>query len=102
MQVDLASRPQDLGFLFAVTLVGSWTVLIANKAVEGKETDLTARRIVQLVLGVLLGLFAMFLAGWMLVEPSSPGRVLVELPWSHHRDGRPGWTRCLDTRPTSD
>ena len=31
MQVDLTRRPQELGYLFAMTLLGSWTVLAANK-----------------------------------------------------------------------
>jgi len=76
-QVDLARRPQDVGFLFALTLAGSWTVMAANKAAEGREGDLTARRMIQLAVGALLGLFASLLAGWMLVEPTHPGGVLV-------------------------
>jgi serine/threonine protein kinase len=80
-QVDLARRPQDLGFLFALTLAGSWTALVANKVAEGREVDTTARRLVQLTIGVAVGLFAWLLAGWMLVEPSAPGSALVRLPW---------------------
>ena len=48
MQVDLTRRPQDLGYLFATTLAGSWLVLGANKFAEGSEKgNLNARRLVQ-------------------------------------------------------
>jgi serine/threonine protein kinase len=72
MQVDLTRRPQDLGYLFVMTLASSWVVLAANKAVEAKETDATARRIGQLILGLLIGLIGQFLASWMMVDPAVP------------------------------
>ncbi len=72
MQVDLTRRPQDLGYLFAMTMLGTWTVLASNKFVEGKEGDLTFRRVIQLVVGAVLGLLSAFLSGWMLVDPSTP------------------------------
>ena len=83
MQVDLTRRPQDLGYLFAMTMLGSWTVLAGNKLAEEKEGDLTARRVIQLVVGIVLGLFAALLSNWMLVE-SPGGSVLVDLPWSRN------------------
>ena len=70
IQVDLGRRPQDLGYLFAMTMIGSWAVLIANKPAEGKESNLTARRIVQLLVGAGLGVVASVLSGWMMVEPA--------------------------------
>jgi eukaryotic-like serine/threonine-protein kinase len=72
MQVDLTRRPQDLGYLFAMTMVGSWTVLIANKISEEKEDNLTSRRVIQLIVGLVVGLIAAFLSNWMLVDPSAP------------------------------
>ena len=69
LQVDLGRRPQDVGFLFAATLLASWTVLVANKFAEGKGHDLRARRLAQLALGAILGLAGQALAGWMMVEP---------------------------------
>jgi eukaryotic-like serine/threonine-protein kinase len=89
MQLDIAHRPQDLGYLFAVTLLGSWSVLAANKVAEGREVDSTTRRIVQLVVGVALGLFAYFLANWMLVEPTSPGGTLVRFTGFNTQISRP-------------
>jgi hypothetical protein len=72
MQVDLTRRPQDLGYLFAMTMAASWTVLIANKFAEDKEDNLTARRLIQLVVGVIVGLVAAFLSNWMMVDPTTP------------------------------
>ena len=83
MQIDLTRRPQDLGYLFAVTMLGSWTVLAGNKLAEEKEGDLTARRAIQLVVGIVLGLVAALLSNWMLVEPSGNG-ILVDWPWSRN------------------
>ena len=80
MQVDLSRRPQDLGYLFAMTLAGSWTVLIANKFAEGKDITLTIRRLAQFALGVFVGLFGQLLGGWLMVQPPAPGSVLVNLP----------------------
>ena len=69
MQVDLARRPQDLGFLFGSTLLASWTVLASNKFAEAKDDELTTRRVIQLVVGALVGLVVALLSGWMFVEP---------------------------------
>ena len=48
--------------------MGSWAVLVANKFVEGSEEGRTARRVIQMILGVVFGLFAQLLSGWMLVD----------------------------------
>ena len=94
MQVDLTRRPQDLGFLFAMTLVGSWTILMANKVAEGKDTDLTIRRLIQFAVGVFVGLFSQILGGWLLVQPPGTGGVLVDLP-SLFGGTRPGFEPIL-------
>jgi hypothetical protein len=94
MQVDLTRRPQDLGYLFATTLLGSWVVLASNKFVEGKsEGDLTTRRVIQLVAGALFGLFAQLLSGWMLVDPSvsaSPSYSFVFFDHTYRPGPMPG------------
>ncbi|WP_435008920.1 serine/threonine-protein kinase [Tundrisphaera lichenicola] len=80
MQIDLARNPQDLGYLFALTLAGSWSVLAASKSSEGKTVEPVTRRLIQLAVGVVVGLIAYFLAEWLMVEPTAPGRVLVRFP----------------------
>ena len=84
MQVDLTRHPQDLGYLFAMTMIGSWTVLAGNKLVEEKEGDLTTRRVIQLVVGIALGLFAWLLANWMLVDPATPANSSFRFVWFDH------------------
>ncbi len=37
MQVDLTRRPQDLGYLFAMTLLGSWAVLAVEQVRRGER-----------------------------------------------------------------
>ena len=71
MQVDPNRNPQELAYLSVLTLLGSWTVLAANKVAESKDGDLTTRRVIQLVAGVIFGLVAAFLSQWMMVEPQS-------------------------------
>jgi serine/threonine protein kinase len=90
MHVDLTHRPQDLGYLFATTLLGSWAVLVSNKFVEGKEEDLTTRRVIQLIAGAVFGLFAQLLSGWMLVDPT-PATSSLQLAFFDHTY-RPGPT----------
>jgi eukaryotic-like serine/threonine-protein kinase len=85
MQVDLTRRPQDLGYLFAMTMVGSWTVLIANKISEEKENDLTTRRVIQLVVGLVVGLIAAFLSNWMLVDPGTQTNSAFSFVLNNHR-----------------
>jgi eukaryotic-like serine/threonine-protein kinase len=86
MQVDLTRRPQDLGFLFATTLLGSWAVMASNKFVEGNaEGDQTTRRVIQLIAGALFGLFAQLLSGWMLVDPSAQANASSTLVLFDHR-----------------
>ena len=80
MKIDLTRRPQDLGFLFAITLVASWVILAANKFAEGRNIDLMLRRGAQFAGGVFIGLFGQIMAGWMLVDPSPTGSTLVHLP----------------------
>ena len=79
MQFDVTRRPQDLGYLFAITLAGSWSVLAANKLAEGKSIDPSTRRMVQVAVGVVLGIFGYLLAGWMMVDPAAPSNSLVQL-----------------------
>ncbi len=70
LQVDFARRPQDVGFLFAMTLLASWAALIGGKFTEGLAPDRT-RRVGQLALGASLGVVAQVLADWLLVEPAA-------------------------------
>jgi serine/threonine protein kinase len=67
--IQAPQNPQQLAYLFAVTLAGSWIVLVATKGWEiHPETALT-RRGAFLGMGLLLGLGAVALAQWALLVP---------------------------------
>ena len=78
LQLDFAQRPQDVGFLFGMTTLASWTVLIGGKLTEGRAIPKNNRRVSQLMMGAALGIAAQGLAAWLLVEPTTPGHVLVQ------------------------
>ncbi len=81
LQVDFARRPQDVGFLFGMTLLASWAALIGGKFTEGHAIPAGTRRGGQFLLAALLGVAAQGLASWLLVEPAAPGQTLVRFRW---------------------
>ncbi len=87
MQIDFARRPQDVGFLFGMTLLASWTTLIVGKFTEGHDLPPRTRRAGQLALGALLGVMAQALAGWLLVEPADRGADPGPVPRVRRRAG---------------
>ncbi len=68
-------RPEVIGFLFATTVLGTWTALTSSKLFEGTQVDSSARRLINLVLGGGVGLFAFGLAEWLKLplHPASHG-----------------------------
>jgi hypothetical protein len=74
LQVDPTERPQDLAFLFMTTLAASWAALAGNKYSEPCSGCMTSRRMVQLVIGIALGVGAYVLSDWMLLEPAASAR----------------------------
>ncbi len=81
LQVDVANRPQDVGFLYGMITLASWAVLIGGKFTEGLQIPIKVRRVGQLALGAMLGVAAQVLATWLLVEPAAPGHALVRFRW---------------------
>ncbi|MDX2035011.1 MAG: serine/threonine-protein kinase [Isosphaeraceae bacterium] len=71
--VDVSRRPENLAFLYAMTVFGTWGVLIANKFFEGKQIDPVGKRIVYLILGMFTGAIGANLSGWIYPELSSGG-----------------------------
>ena len=90
MQVDFASRPQDIGFLCGMILVASWAALIGGKFTEGQAIPAQSRRFAQLGVGLLLGVVAQLLAGWLWVDPAPAGQPLVQFRWAD-ADLLPAW-----------
>jgi eukaryotic-like serine/threonine-protein kinase len=78
--IDLTRQPEQLAYLFGLTLLGTWGVLISNKLWEGREVDTMTRRLVYLSIGLLVGAAGLalgdwtqlrLLPGWPMVRPGS-------------------------------
>jgi hypothetical protein len=67
------AHPEAIAFLFATTVVGTWTALASSKVFEETRVDSSARRLINLVLGAGVGLFALGLAEWLRL-PLHPDR----------------------------
>jgi FtsH-binding integral membrane protein len=53
--IDPSTNPQQLAFLYGMTLLGTWTTLVPNKLIESRKLDGTNRRLIALAAGLLLG-----------------------------------------------
>jgi serine/threonine protein kinase len=83
--IHAPQNPQQLAYLFAVTLAGTWIVLATTKAWEVHPETALARRGAFLGMGSLLGLGAVALAQW----------VLLSLPPTVAQTGFPGFSEIL-------
>jgi hypothetical protein len=75
-QLPAGRKPPDwaaIGAVFFLTVAGSWAVLIPSKFWTERRGDPFRRRLVLLGLGGLLGLGAIWLAGWSPGEPYTAG-----------------------------
>ncbi len=57
-------HPAELALLFAMTLLGSWGVMIPSKIWEGHVVSAGAKRLVMMVVGLLVGTLGAGLAYW--------------------------------------
>ena len=57
-------RPQQLAYLFGLTLLGTWGTLLFCKPLEGRSADPMSRRVVFLMIGLALGGVGSALAWW--------------------------------------
>jgi serine/threonine protein kinase len=62
LSIDLSSDPQQLAFLYGMTLLGTWTTLVPNKLIESRKIDGTNRRLIALAAGLLVGGVGLLLA----------------------------------------
>ncbi len=53
--INLDSNPQQLAFLYGMGLIGTWAALTANKLFENRSIDMSSRRLIALVAGLLVG-----------------------------------------------
>jgi hypothetical protein len=62
----------EIGFCFFLTVMVCWAVLVPAKIWSGRKGDSGIRRGVMTVLGVAVGLAALWMGGWLLAPPSEP------------------------------
>ena len=76
--------PAALGVMFFLTVGLSWGVLVPAKLWENQAGDTWARRIALMLLGVLVGVGALWLSGWLPQWPSTAagsGSAPTRPPW---------------------
>ncbi len=61
-------RPEQYAWLLAVSVLGSWSVLIPSKLWEGLRGDAMIRRLFLMVVGMGVGVAAFALGQWLLVS----------------------------------
>jgi len=92
--VSIYSWSPMLAWMFLTSLTGTWMVLILGKVFESRNGDPTLRRFVMLAAGMLLGVVAMALASWLVLEPNYliPPRIVLGNPAMlyHKPGGAPG------------
>ncbi len=75
-EIDLtksAAQPMQLLVLSALSLLGTWAILIQNKFREGREFDRSTRRLVNLGIGTGLGAAGVSLDQWLHLGPAPWG-----------------------------
>ena len=68
-----AEEPERLAYLIVMALLGTWSLLAAGKAVEGRSFDATTRRMLSLGIGLLLGTVALLFGQAFRFQPLPAG-----------------------------
>jgi serine/threonine protein kinase len=61
----------EIGFCFFLTVMICWAVLVPAKLWSGRKGDSSLRRGVMTVLGIVVGLAALWMGGWLLAPPAA-------------------------------
>ncbi|HEV3122379.1 MAG TPA: serine/threonine-protein kinase [Isosphaeraceae bacterium] len=77
--VELTRQPEQMAYLFGLTLLGTWGVLVPNKLWEGRAVDTTTRRLVYLAIGLVVGAIGMILGNWTQLNLQSGLRVQMHI-----------------------
>jgi hypothetical protein len=60
--IDPSTNPQQVAYLYGMSLLGTWMTLIPSKVLEARKVDMTMRRLVSLAAGLGLGAVGIALA----------------------------------------
>jgi eukaryotic-like serine/threonine-protein kinase len=77
--IDPASNPQQLAYLYGMSLLGTWFALVPSKVVETRKLDGTNRRLIFLAAGLLLGLVGILLSNSLRLD-LEPQREFFDQP----------------------
>ena len=53
--IDPSTNPQQVAYLYGMSLLGTWLTLIPSKVLEGRKPDMTMRRLIALAAGLGVG-----------------------------------------------
>jgi hypothetical protein len=59
--INMDSNPQQAAYLFGMGLVGTWAALVSDKLFENRSLDMSSRRLIALVAGLVVGAAAIVL-----------------------------------------
>jgi eukaryotic-like serine/threonine-protein kinase len=60
--VDPSAEPQQIAYLYSMSLLGTWTALIPNKLMESRKPDRTMLRLISVGTGLLVGVIGIVLS----------------------------------------
>jgi eukaryotic-like serine/threonine-protein kinase len=60
--IDPSANPQQVAYLYGMSLLGTWVTLIPSKLLEARKLDMTMRRLIALAAGLGLGAVGIALA----------------------------------------
>jgi eukaryotic-like serine/threonine-protein kinase len=60
--IDPSNNPQQLAYLYGMSLLGTWIALIPSKVVETRKLDGTSRRLIFLAAGLVLGVIGILIS----------------------------------------
>ncbi len=86
--IDLVAASEQVVSMFALVLLGVWSVLIPAKLWESRPIDSTTRRLTMGAVGVLLGSVTIAMISWVGLTPPDQSWQLVE-------EARDVWSREL-------
>jgi len=80
-------------WVFLMTILGSWSILLISKPWQGREGDVILRRFIMMVLGLVVGAVGFALAQYLQVDlpfdPRWPSFHDWDPPATFYRDGQP-------------